>query len=461
MLNDDGGTLRAVVWSEIFPWLNLFRCFRLAIRPPALVLSAIAMFLTVTCWTGVDVLFSRDATVAEQMESVRTCPWLTLTELVPDEPRVPDLVGNLIELDRKTVVHRDPDMGSFAVSSSGQAVEGEVPELVRRESEPYLSTWEQLSRPFRQVFDSGVTINRLGFLLVCSMLALAIWAFFGAAVTRSAAVELASEQRLGLGVMMRHACSKWRAYFFAPLVPLTFVLVCAGAIGAVVAACGWLFGPGAGLLVWGIIWPLMLLGGLVIAVLLLGLAFGWPLMWATISAEGDDSWGAVSRSYQYVFQRPLHYLIYACMAAVLGILGWIVVSNLAAGVISLTYWAADWGANTARWVPDAGNSSIDTLISEAEFGSVGWFGGKLILFWCGCVKMLAVGFLYSYFWTASTAIYFLLRYHADAVELDEVFLEEDEDEPASGLPPIDTDEAGAPVVADDTEPPGGEAQSKH
>jgi hypothetical protein len=74
--------------------------------------------------------------------------------------------------------------------------------------------------------------------------------------------------------------------------------------------------------------------------------------------------------------------------------------------------------------------------------------------------MLAVGFLYSYFWTASTCIYLLLRRDADATEMDEVFLEEEQEEATFGLPPIETDQAGAPVVdeagapsVDESEPP--------
>ena len=51
------------------------------------------------------------------------------------------------------------------------------------------------------------------------------------------------------------------------------------------------------------------------ALLLLGLAFGWPLMWATISTEGTDSFDALSRSYAYVFQRPLRYLFYVVVRA--------------------------------------------------------------------------------------------------------------------------------------------------
>ena len=46
--------------------------------------------------------------------------------------------------------------------------------------------------------------------------------------------------------------------------------------------------------------------------------------------------------------------------------------------------------------------------------------------------MLAVGYLFSYFWSASAAVYVLLRRDVDATEMDEVFLDADasEQEPA-------------------------------
>ena len=49
----------------------------------------------------------------------------------------------------------------------------------------------------------------------------------------------------------------------------------------------------------------------------------------------------------------------------------------------------------------------------------------------------------------STAIYFLLRRDVDATEMDEVFLDQDESEEAYGLPPLKTDDAGAPTVDDE------------
>ena len=45
-----------------------------------------------------------------------------------------------------------------------------------------------------------------------------------------------------------------------------------------------------------------------------------------------------------------------------------------------------------------------------------------------------------------------LRRDVDATELDEVFLDEDEGEPPYGLPPLTTDEAGAPAADDEPKP---------
>ena len=83
-----------------------------------------------------------------------------------------------------------------------------------------------------------------------------------------------------------------------------------------------------------------------------------------------------------------------------------------------------------------------------EISGMGYAGAWLIRLWTGCVKLLAVGYLFSYFWTASVAIYFLLRRAVDATEMDEVFLDADEGEKTFALPKIMTDESGAPVVSE-------------
>jgi hypothetical protein len=200
-----------------------------------------------------------------------------------------------------------------------------------------------------------------------------------------------------------------------------------------------------GVLLVGIIWPVVLLCGLLLAILLVGLLFGWPLMWPTISAEGTDSFDALSRSYSYTYQRPVHYLFYAAVAGVLGMLAWVVVLIFAHGVITFSYWAASWGSGTDR---------IQEIrqIAGASPGVAGHgifdLGSRAIGFWVRVVKYLAVGFLFSYFWCAATYIYFLLRQAVDATEIDEVAVEEEAE--AYGLPPMTSEPGGIPQV---TEPP--------
>ncbi len=276
--------------------------------------------------------------------------------------------------------------------------------------------------------------------LLCGLLGVAIWAFFGAAICRMAAVQLAADEQVGWGAALRFACRKWPSYCFAPLLPIGGVLLAA----IPVAVLGLLMRANVGLLLGGFLWPLALAAGAFMALLLLGVLFGWPLMWATISAEGTDSFDALSSSYAYLFQRPLHYVCYAAVAGFFGWLGWLLVQNFAAGVVWMSYWAAGWGS---------GSDQIQSILGGGEsLTGVGYAGSVLVRFWAGCVKLLAVGYLFSYFWTAAVAIYFLLRRDVDATETDEVFLDADASEQSFGLPAIRTDKAGAPVAEDDAGP---------
>jgi len=45
------------------------------------------------------------------------------------------------------------------------------------------------------------------------------------------------------------------------------------------------------------------------------------------------------------------------------------------------------------------------------------------------VFLLVIGFGYSYFWTASSMIYLLMRRQVDDTDLEEIHLEEEEEEP--------------------------------
>jgi hypothetical protein len=430
-------TVRKVVWSEILPWLNLARCFRIAVQLRLLVCGAVGVFLMLTGWSVLGYLFSGNEAIRPDVRPVLgPCPWLAAAELIGDRPGVFGLKMGVPPGDVDPVL---PSPGrtetGFAVRSHG----GGMATLGHFDSRhPYWGIWEHLSAPWRNLFDPNWTatsftdrLTRFSFLLCSGLWALAVWALLGGVISRAAAIELATYDRAKSVRTVRYAASKWRAYFAAPLFPLLGVFL----IGLPIALVGLFLRTEVTGWVAAIAWPFLLFDGLLMALLLLGLLFGWPLMWANISVEGVDSFDAVGRAYNYVFQRPLHYLFYALVASVLGALGWLLVWNFVATIVALTYGAAAWGA---------GSGHMELIVGRSpDLGAMGAFSAWLIAFWVQGLKLIGVGFLFSYFWTASTAIYFLLRRDADATEMDEVCPEE---EPSAAPAPAAPKTPAAPVA---------------
>ena len=395
---DDDNTVRKVAWSELFPWLILFRCFSRAIGFRVLMISTIGLTLTLGGWSLLASLFPHHA------EPPMT--WRAATALVPNEPQ-------------------------FVLFPEGAAVEGpSYPAVV-----PFVSTWQQLSQPAINVFGLGTSTEGLVYLLLAGLWALVVWAVCGGAVTRTVAVNLACGERVSWSKLVRFVATRFRAYVAAPLIPLVLVAV----VTAGSALFGLLLRADWSTAVAGLLWPCLLVAWAAMSLLLIGLLFGWPLMFPTISVEGMDSFDALSRSNNYTFHRPLHFLFYALVASLVGLLGWWLVANLAATIIYLPFWAASWGSGEPR---------ITALMQQAQTAGTtagaGKFGGGLIWFWVLCVKLVALGFLYSYFWTASTAVYYLLRRDVDATEMDEVYLEDDQGEQPQGLPPLSNRRKGRP-----------------
>ena len=449
MIEDDRGTVRAVAWSELFPWLILFRCFRLSVGLRPLLLSTVAAVAMILGWSLFGLVFSGNSEVASQHSAYSGCPWIAFASVANDFGFLPNRFS--VE-EGEAEAEKADDSGLLPDQfSPGDLDDKDLRNsIVLRGTDPIVGTWEHISRPFREVFTLNVgsgkefRASKLAYSLLCSLWTIAVWTIAAAAITREAAVQLACGERLGWGGTIGYAKSRWKAYAWAPLLPFIGVLLGA----AVIAILGLLLMRfNVGLLVAGVLWPLVLAGGFLMTLLLLGLAFGWPLMFATISTEGTDSFDALSRSYAYVFQRPLQLLFYLAVLTAVGLLGWGLVFGFAQTVIAITQGTACWGSGgqfvfTADPVPHI----VYQFASGNSPGHLGWLGDLLIRTWSDCVRLLAVGYLYSYFWVSASAIYLLLRRDVDDTELDEVHLDEAESSEALGLPEIKKDETGAPFV---------------
>ncbi len=440
-MSDDRGKLTSFDWPEIFPWLNLATALRLAIKPRVLVLAAVALLGTVAGW--------------------RICGSVcTHLFIGSDEERSEAVFSNdpIQMAEQARIGHFEATVRKLTAWPWEQPT---LPQASARELSQSMGSWWtenplvqarlQITAPFEGLLDPHASLMEFVFLLLCAVWELVVWAFFGGAITRMAAVALARDEQLSWGQLTAYARSKWSAYFTAPLFPLLGVLL--ATIPLVVF--GLLLRLELGLLIGGILWFVPLLVGLFMAILMVGLYFGWPLMWATISVEGTDSFDALSRSYAYTYQRPLHYFFYSVVAGLLGILGWIAVAIFVSATIALSTWAVSWtsGAGISpdavadyRWSALLGDGGASSQADSQSLGPLGQTGVKLIGLWVDVAVTLALGFVFSFFWTSTTAIYFLLRRQVDATEMDEVFLPEEQQ--PYGLPPLEQDAAGVAGVGD-------------
>jgi hypothetical protein len=296
-----------------------------------------------------------------------------------------------------------------------------------------------LVEPFRRLFQLDLSWSEFFFYLLGGLWTMSVWALFGGAIARIAAVRLGRDERVGFGESIVFARQKWLSLVGAPCMGLIAI--------AGLAIPLWILGLimriNLGVAIAGLGWALAAVIGLMMALFGIGLLFGWPLMWSTIASEGSDAFDAFSRAFSYTFQRPLHYLAYATLSVVLGVLGWILVSLFCDAIVGFAHWAVSWGAGAERMREVAAALSQPTEASSGLF----WFGAKLIAFFDTVVRSLLVAFQYSFLWVAAVGIYLLLRQDTDQTEIDDIYLE-DESATPYGLPALPPDEAGVPGVDD-------------
>lgn len=287
-----------------------------------------------------------------------------------------------------------------------------------------IATWEQLptllreaswalTRPARSILHPLALLGdprqgRPGVLVlaVAILAPLVIWSLLGAAISRLALVRITSPmgEGIGVGTALGFALRRGVALLVAPLAPLLFSGLLIGGLAVFGLVCGAL---GQGLVT--ILGLLPLAVGLLLTVLLFGLIAGWPLMVATVAAEDEDGFDALSRSYAYVTQRPIRYGFYVALAWGFGLVGVLAVGTIAEILIQ-------WTSGSLGLLADVG----------------GTFAAG---FWPGAVRFLAAAWADAYFWTAASVIYLLLRRDVDGSEWDDIDRLESIDEAAAFVPP--------------------------
>lgn len=388
----DPKVIRGVAWREVFPWLIIFRCFGIASSLPVLFLATIGVLLTPAGWHVSEFAFGirEEATPAE----------LTL-----------------LDANKSLTRYQDVPVTDQLFSES---------------LSPIPNIFFDYFWPFRVLFSSEHGMLRYGYFFAGALWMVLLWAFIGGAITRIAVVKLGREERVGLKDAIAFSCRKYLAYVASPLLPIAFSFI----FILPIALIGLLMLSDIGALIAAVLWFVVLIAAVIVAILAIGLMVGWPLMWAAISAEGSDSFDALSRSFAYTFQRPLHYLFYAAVAILFGGLSILFAHWFVDSVTSLTYFGASWGANIT------GEDRIGEIREQMKLADPEEALGRaaiVLRFWEKGLSLVVVGFSYGLFWVMVSAIYLLLRQNVDEAEFDEIFIEGEE--PELGLPDLKLQEA--------------------
>lgn len=340
------------------------------------------------------------------------------------------------------------------------------------------------------------------FWLILGAVILALVAYFGTAISRIAAVEIARKgERISSGDALGFAGEKFFAVFLTPAVCLFVSLLCVLCNVVAGLICKGLDFVVIGVLIPALLLPLAVIAGFVIVFLIVGFFAGFPLFAPAIGTEGTDCFDAVARGVNYFFSKPLRYIFYQIASVVLGFVSWAVVYLFAVAICMVALETGIWGFELfghgekkfSAVTQESWDKVVDTKYSLAAYGHqqgesrIKAFGclalkhpygatmvasNKLIrcqtdrrvgavdvekdvmlkitqvvlLTWLIVIIGFAYGFGVSYFFTSQTMIYMLLRKKVDDIGYEEIFSDEDEDE----LPP--------PITPQDIKKEGGGAE---
>ncbi|MCA9076743.1 MAG: hypothetical protein KDA93_17085 [Planctomycetaceae bacterium] len=356
------------------PWLSLFRSFRISIGPRALLLGIVAALL-----------IDLGGQLIQQLPfAAGTNPsagyFQPITSVTPRAYAIPPqaLAIRPIETLQVSASHSEVMVRPlWTVVASCQLLFGEQ------------RSWSMLATVWSHL-----------------LWALIVWGLFGVAISRMAAVRFAADKSVGIRPSLRFSIEKLPAALAAPILPLLGVgflwLLCLG--GGLVGRI-----PAVGPVIVGVMWWLPLLLATMMTLILLGLAAGWPLMLSSIGTEDADSFDAFSRAYSYLFSRPWYALFLMTLALLYGSLLLTFVATVLQLLMPLAEWsiASGMGVEQTRELLQLGGDNPGMATSAARF-------------WHKVASLGLVGFVVSYFWTATTIIYFLLRKSVDGMPLETV-----------------------------------------
>jgi hypothetical protein len=370
-----GRIVHEVVWSDAFSWWIILKAAGQAFAPTVLILATLG---SLASWAGLSLADSLGipsadhlAVAAVNYEPSTDGPAVTLP--CPSGTVLP-AIGGLLE---------------------------RLPAPVTTLLNLLVTPWNPLATTAEFV---GSLVRVFWFLLV--------WSLFATAIVRHVSLRLVDEELPGFRAALGFGSRKWLASFNSAV----FVFLGLAALALPGAGLGLLMRFDWGLALAGAIWPLVLLGAVVLAILAIGLAAGWPLMVSAVGIERGDSFQAISTGFSYLYQRPIHFAFYSLVSCLVAILAFFAAGLFADATVHMALLATSFGMGHLR--------TGEVITAVASGGNDPRWGVQALQFWGDGLRTMLAAFGWGYFWAVAPAIYLCLRHDVDATELDEIVLEE-------------------------------------
>ncbi len=273
---------------------------------------------------------------------------------------------------------------------------------------------------------------------------LAIWSMVGGAITRIAALDYAKDEGIRLADALKFARKKLWSYFWSPIVPVIGVF-----FFALCNVFGGLLGriPVFGEITVALGFPFALMSGFLMIFIGVVGAVGLCFMFPTISAEGSDTFDAMSRAYSYVLSRPKQFLIYCTINTLYGLTCLAIIAFVAWLMIYMAFVTVGMGMGqkfgliqsfviqkcniACLGFCSASSSEVKAEAIPLDRWSLKFLAGMLIIY-IFLIKLAVWDFAVTYLLSAKTIIYFLMRKEIDSTDVTDVYEEEKQDEVKAG-----------------------------
>lgn len=298
------------------------------------------------------------------------------------------------------------------------------------------TNWNNLvtcANNWRYTLNATMGMWKYPYMIALWLLVVAIWAYFGGLVTRIAAINLTKDETLGISKAGSFASKKFLG-FFSPWV----ICVLGFAFFALCNVLGGLIGqiPYAGEILVALGLPMAILSGFIMVFITIGYLFSSIMFLPTIGVEGTDSFDAISRSFQYLYAKPWHYIWYALVAIAYGIPCILFVRFFGAAMIMLGLKTAAWGMGVKfTGILTLTNLPIPCFDASVMSGTVPItynIAAVIIGIWLIMAAGLIASYTISYSLSANTIIYLLMRKKVDEIDMVEIY--EEDTEAQNGLP---------------------------